>query len=134
HNIVIILENDHRLKGCIALNEFTGRPALRGDLPWRKLSTGINWQDRDDEALRHYLERMYGINHAGKTHDAVGVILTRHRFHPVREYLEGLTWDGIPRVDTLFIDMLGADDTPYVRAVTRKSLVAAVARVMRPGC
>lgn len=133
-NILIILENDPRLKGRIALNEFTGRAGVRGDLPWRKAADNPNWQDRDDAALRHYLERLYGISSVTKTHDAFEALLTRHKFHPVREYLESLTWDGAPRIETLLIDLLGADDTPYVRAVTRKALVAAVARVMQPGC
>ena len=56
-------------------------------------------------------------------------------FHPIRDYLNGLEpWDGVPRVETLLIDYLGAEDSAYVRAVTRKTLAAAVTRVMRPGC
>ncbi len=56
------------------------------------------------------------------------------RFHPVREYLENLPdWDGECRVDTLLCRCLQADDTPYVRAVTRKFLAAAVARIFYPG-
>ena len=57
HNILLILENDPRLKGRIALNEFTGRPAVLGDLPWRKKGDRDSWGE-DDEALRHYLERI----------------------------------------------------------------------------
>jgi predicted P-loop ATPase len=57
-----------------------------------------------------------------------------HKFHPVRDYLDACEWDEIPRVETLLIDYLGAEDTPYTRAVTRKALVAAVARIYRPGC
>lgn len=134
HNILTILEHDPRLKGRIALNEFTGRPAVRGDLPWRKLNNRPHWHDRDDDGLRYYLERLYGLNSPTKTSDALGVLLERHRFHPVRDYLTSLEWDKRPRADTLFIDYLGAQDTPYVRAVTRKALVAAVARIMEPGC
>lgn len=134
HNILLILENDPRLKGRIALNEFTGRPAVRDDLPWRKVDGRPNWHDRDDEALRHYLERLYEINAPGKTTDAFGVLLERNRFHPVRDYLNSLVWDGKPRIDSLLIDYLGAEDSEFVRAVTRKALAAAVARVMEPGC
>ena len=54
-------------------------------------------------------------------------------YHPVRDYLESLVWDGVPRLDTLLIDYLGADDTPYVRAATRKTLTAGVARIYEPG-
>lgn len=134
HNVLLVLENDPHLKGKIALNEFTGRPAVRGDLPWRPASLSIHWQDRDDEALRVYLEHVYVISGAGKVSDALGTLLHRQRFHPVRDYLRSLQWDGVQRLDTLLVDLLGAADTPYVRAVTRKALVAAVARVMRPGC
>ena len=62
------------------------------------------------------------------------MIAGENAFHPVRDYLNGCTWDGVPRVETLLIDYLGAEDTPYTRAVTRKTLVAAVARIYRPGC
>lgn len=134
HNILTILENDPRLKGRIALNEFTGRPAVLDDLPWRDRENRPNWHDRDDDGLRYYLERLYGLNSPTKTNDALGVLLERRKYHPVRDYLNSLEWDGQPRAETLFIDYLGAADTPYVRAVTRKALTAAVARIMAPGC
>ena len=52
----------------------------------------------------------------------------------MREYLDGCVWDGVPRVETLLVDYLGAEDTPYTRAVTRKALTAAAARIYDPGC
>lgn len=55
-------------------------------------------------------------------------------FHPVRDYLDGLEWDGVPRLDRWLIQHMGADDDPYVRAVGRLVLVAAVRRVRQPGC
>lgn len=132
HNALLILENDPKLVGKVKLNELTGRPAVCGELPWRRQDG--DWTDRDAEALRHYMERCYGLDNVGKIADALGVLLTRQKFHPVREYLNGLTWDGVERLDQLFINCLDAEDTPYVRAVTRKALVAAVARVETPGC
>ena len=63
----------------------------------------------------------------------MNVVAGENAFHPVRDYLDSCTWDGVPRVDTLLIDYLGAEDTPYTRAVTRKTLAAAVARIYRPG-
>ena len=56
------------------------------------------------------------------------------KFHPVRDYIQKLEWDGKPRVDTFWIDYLGAEDNEYTRTVTRKHMVAAVARVFKPGC
>jgi putative DNA primase/helicase len=135
-NIVIILENDSLLKGKIALNEFSHRTMIRDSLPWHKLENiqeGDSWKDSDDAALRHYIERVYKITAPSKICDGLQIVEEKHRYHPIREYLSSLLWDGTPRVDTLFIDYLGAADSPFTRTVTRKALIAAVARVFTPG-
>lgn len=69
-------------------------------------------------------------------HDVASDYALTHRRHPVREYIESVaeTWDGTPRVDSWLIDFAGAEDTAYIRAVARLSLVAAVRRVLSPGC
>ena len=63
----------------------------------------------------------------------LAVVSSERRYHPVKEYLSALKWDGKERIDTLLVDYMGAEDTPYVRAVTRKMLCAAVARIYEPG-
>ena len=103
-------------------------------LPWRETKGLSPWTDADDAALRYYLERTYGLTGKDRIFDAVNVVAQSNAFHPVREYLDSCTWDEVPRVETLLIDYLGAEDTPYTRAVTRKALAAAVARIYRPGC
>ena len=135
-NIVIILRNDPRLKDSIGGNDiFQQKPVKFGSLPWWKWDpSNPGWTDADDAGLRYYLEKCYKIVSKGKVDDAVAFIQEQNSFHPVRDYLNGLLWDGTPRVDTLFIDYLGAEDTAYSRAVARKVLAAAVARVMTPGC
>lgn len=133
-NTVTILSHDPRLAGRLAFNEMEHSIVAQEDLPWRKIIGASQWVDSDDAALRLYLERMYGISSKDKIYDAVNVVAQRNRFHPVREYLEGCIWDGVPRVETLLVDYLGAEDSPYTRAVTRKTLAAAVARIFRPGC
>lgn len=136
-NILIILENDPRLANAFALNEFSHLPVIRKSVPWRKVQNGQDgeaWHDSDDAALRHYIETVYGINSPTKVNDALAIVMERNKFHPVRDYLGSLWWDGIPRIDTLLVDYLGAEDSLYVRAVTRKALTAAVARVFNPGC
>ena len=55
-------------------------------------------------------------------------------YHPVHEYLDALSWDGTPRLDTWLIESAGAEDTPYTRAVSALVLIAAVRRVRVPGC
>ncbi|SPF40777.1 conserved hypothetical protein [Candidatus Desulfosporosinus infrequens] len=133
-NIRLIMEHDPRLCGTVGHNEFAHRIELLKDLPWRDTDKGSNWSDSDDAALRHYLEHGYDISHVGKTMDAMSVIVEKNRFNPVKDYLNRLVWDGVERLDTLLIDFFGAKDHEYTRAVTRKALTAAVARVLNPGC
>ena len=132
-NAVIILSNDPKLAGRLALNEMEHNIVSLSSLPWRVAKDVRQWTDSDDAALRFYLERVYGLTGKDRIFDAVNVVAQQNAFHPVRDYLDGCTWDGIPRVETLLVDYLGAEDTPYTRAVTRKTLVAAVARVYHPG-
>ena len=92
------------------------------------------WGNRDDANLRVYLEENYGVTGKDKIKDAKDAVFTRHRIHPIREYLNALVWDGVPRLETMMVDYLGVEDTRLNRAMTRKHFVAAVARVMQPGC
>lgn len=132
-NAVTILERDPLIRSTFGLNEFTGRVNLRKNLPWRRKEDGLLWSDVDDADLRHYMELGYNHTHKGNIEAAFTSVTRKNRFHPVREYLNGLVWDGTARIESLLIDYLGASDNEYVRAVTRKTLVAAVARIMEPG-
>lgn len=133
-NIVIILKNDPLLKGCIAFDDFQHRPAFVKNVHWREVNPSTDFiTDRDIHNLTHYLEKIYKISSTVKLEAALGVMCQSHRFHPVRKYLQSLIWDGRPRLDCLLVDYLGAVDSEYTRAVTRKAFVAAVARVFEPG-
>lgn len=133
-NYKIILMHDPNVAGKTRLNLFTGRIDVTGPLPWPRIAEGgALWRDSDTTQLRTYLESIVGKASKNDVTDAVEACAEENAYHPVRDYLAALTWDNTPRLDTLFIDYLGAADTPYTRAVTRKSFVAAVARVMAPG-
>lgn len=133
NNIVIIINNDVELKGKIKYNMFEGNIFLVGDVPWEKVTVERPFVDSDDAAMRHYLERVYGIFNTGKTFDAINIAAIKNKYHPIREYIEAQTWDGISRVSTLLIDYMGAENSKYVREVTKKMMVAAIARIYRPG-
>lgn len=136
-NVVMILENDPNLSGRLAYDQFKEAKIVMDDLPWRKLEReGEPWREdnADGPELRTYLEKTYGISHVGAIEDAKAAVSARHAFHPVRDYLRSLAWDGIPRADTLLIDYMGAEDNIYTREAGRKFLASAVARVMEPGC
>ncbi|MGL5752172.1 MAG: VapE domain-containing protein, partial [Paraclostridium sp.] len=136
NNIVIILENDAILKNKIALNEFSHQIAIKQNLPWVKVKNkkyGDIWTDADDSNLRHYLEKVYSIKSQQAIFDAISVVARKNSFHPIKDYLNSVVWDNTPRIDNLFIDYLGAENNEYTKAVARKMLVAAVARIMNPG-
>lgn len=133
-NVRLILENDPRLKGRFALNQFAGRGEILGRLPWTSNDHRRLWSDTDSNGLYWYLEKVYGITGRGNIDAALDIHAAAHAFNEVQDYLGRLVWDHKPRLDSLLIDYLGADDNPYTRAVTRKALVAAVARAMEPGC
>ncbi len=132
-NLLLILRNDSNLNGLGGRDLLNGRfTILTKKLPWP--SRGEYWTDTDDAGLRWYLESVYHIEGRQKIQDAVNLVFDESAFHPVRDYLNSLRWDGVPRVERLFIDYLGANDTKYTRTITRKTLAAAVARVFNPGC
>lgn len=133
-NAVCILQNDPHLKGCLAYDEMDHQIVTLKSLPWRKVKGKSPWSDQDDAALRYMFERVYGLTGKDRIFDAVNVAAQSASFHPVREYLDSCTWDGTKRLDTVLIDYLGAEDSEYTRTVTRKALVAAVARIYHPGC
>ncbi len=133
-NVLIILENDPNLKGKLAFDEFANRGLALGALPWDGRTERRVWGDPDDAGLLHRLEHVYGIQISDKRmYAAMTLCAQRHKFNDVKEYLTSLQWDGANRLDTLLTDYLGANDNVYTRAVIRKALVAAVARVMTPG-
>ena len=134
-NACILINNDPKLRDVFAYNEFARRISLKHSLPWRDVADTINSiRDADDSGLRRYLEDRYSYIGKASIADAVTCIAMDNCYHPVREYLDALKWDGEPRLDTLFIDYLGADDNSYTRAVTRKALTGAVKRIYEPGC
>lgn len=133
-NVLIILENDPLLKNKIVYEEFSNRIYALGALPWEQGADMRIWADNDDAGLRHYLEKVYKITGEKRILDAFSLSCHKHSYNAVKDYLTSLPeWDGVPRLDTLFIDYLGAADNAYTRAAARKSLTAAIARVMTPG-
>ena len=134
-NLALIFHNDPALKGKFSYNQFRHAVTANDALPWNTVDrTPRDFTDADDAGLRNYFDLRYGLTGKAKIADMFTEIAHEHRTDDVRDYLDGLEWDGVERVDTLLVKYLKADDTPYTRAVTRKTLVAAVARAMEPGC
>ena len=132
-NFGLILRHDPQLKGCIRRDLFCSRDVLAKDLPWRPMKLDQYWNNSDDNGLINYISGHYNLTAKTSILDALDFYASQNYFHPVRDYLNGLTWDGEPRLDNLLVDYFGAPDTDLTRAVTRKHFCAAVARVMTPG-
>lgn len=131
HNITLIMQNDENLKG-IVFNQLADGMEIKGKVPWKHPAKF--WRDADDAQLICYVDAAYGTFSARNYDIAVAKVVDDRSYHPIREFFESLPeWDGVKRVDTLLIDYLGAEDSPYVRAVTRKELCAAYVRVHNPG-
>lgn len=131
HNITLILQNDPMLKN-IVFNQLLDGMEIKGTVPWKHPSK--YWRDADDAQLISYVDSHYGTFSQRNYQIAVTKVSDDRSYHPIREYIETLPpWDGVPRVDTLLIDYLGARDNEYIRAVTRKTLCAAIRRVLDPG-
>jgi predicted P-loop ATPase len=136
-NIEILLSHGE-WKNVLAYDAFSNCEVIKAELPWRKKNRPDlpyePWLAEDDKRLQHWFGKKYEIKGASTIINAFTEVTRRNRFHPIKQYLESLYWDGVPRVERLFIDYLGAADTHYVRSVTRKMLLAAVTRIYEPGC
>lgn len=132
-NLNLILENDPDLQG-FAFNDMANRIQVTGEMPWDRPEGNSFWRDADSAQLKSLVDIRYGEFTTRNYDVSFTKVADDRHFHPVRDYLNGLPkWDGVKRVEELFIKYLQADDTEYVRTVTRKTFAAAVARVMCPG-
>jgi hypothetical protein len=160
HNIRLIIQNDPRTRGLARMNEFSqrivfrsepikrrrkrdkGRPVVNLEGPLWKVTDPLNgetWTDTHDTSIRAFIEAPttqggYAIKVSDR--DLIGSIdfdAQQNRFHPVREWILSTTWDGIPRVETLFIDYLGCDNTPYHRQCSILTMLGIVTRIFEPG-
>lgn len=133
-NAVTILTNDTKLKDNMVFDRFSNRFLITKKLPWSREDENYPrlWGDSDDAELRCYLEKNYD-KFKGKDliNDALLILKNRNSINVAKQYFENLrAHDGVNRLETLFIDYLGAEDTPYTRETTKKIFVAAVARAI----
>lgn len=132
-NLILILENDSDFQG-FAYNALAQQIEIIGEVPWNRALGNNFWRDSDTAQLKALIDKRY-LAFSNRNYDiAFTKVVDDRHFHPIRDYLNNLPkWDGIKRVESLFIDNLEADDNDYVRAVTRKIFAAAVARIHEPG-
>jgi predicted P-loop ATPase len=133
------LRNAPEICDCFAFDEMQRASILVKPLPlWNGPADAGDAarpiRDADIIQLQEWLQRQgvpkIGVN---TVHDAVEVRALERSFHPIRHYLNGLMWDGTPRLESWLTDYLGAEPTPYGSAIGRMFLLAMVARIFQPG-
>jgi predicted P-loop ATPase len=136
-NAITALRGAPEWDGVLWHDAFATTTVARKPPPWVRDPAGWSdtpWADRDDALVADWLQHqdiMVPMSIAGQ---AVEVVARDRVFHPVREYLDALTWDGTPRLDAWLLRYLGAEDNAYHRAVGPRWLISAVARIYVPGC
>ncbi|PXX53253.1 putative DNA primase/helicase [Pseudomonas sp. LAMO17WK12:I10] len=132
-NVELILGNDERWSGVIGFSAFSSKIVKLRAAPY---GGGVgDWADIDDMLVMKWLAQQYNLR-VKSTHviEAVSVVAHDHAFHPVRDYLNGLEWDRVPRLDSWLTDIMGVAPTEYSSKVGKRWMVSAVGRVMKPGC
>ena len=133
HNFEIVMDKDSRFAGKIRLNEFAQQPYLYGSVPWENENNCRAWSSHDDSALFSLIQADYGLKSRQDFADALKNVSMRNKFHPVRELLDSLTWDGKEHIRSLLPEYLGAEDSDYTYQVMRLWMLGAVSRVYKPG-
>jgi predicted P-loop ATPase len=132
-NAIVILGNDTRWAGRIQLDTFASNIRVNNP-PW-DMGDREFWSDTDDTRLQSWLIREHGLHlPIQDCFRAVAAVAEGNPTHPVRDWMESLRWDGTERLGTWLTAFLGAEDSPYTRAVGRWWLISAVARTYEPGC
>lgn len=127
-NFMAILQGDGRLKDLFLFNELSNTP--------ERIENGVprRWTDEDDSWLRGYIEQKYHLYSPQKLDDALRVRFTQKRYHPVRDKIKSLVWDGKERIKRLLIDWMKADDCAYSEEVSRLIFAGGIHRIFNPGC
>ena len=133
-NFEIIMDNDSRFAGKIKFDEFSRQEYLMGKIPWESENCDRAWGSHDDAALYSIIQTDYGVKNRNDYFDAIKNVSMRNKFHPVRDILDSLEFDGEEHIRSLLPDYLGVEDTEYSYQVMRLWMLGAVARVYEPGC
>lgn len=132
-NVILILQGEGG-KDVFKRDDFANAELYGSDAPWGG-KRGAEFTDLDTILIKSWLADNYRFEPSNdRINEAVAKIASLNRYHPVREYLDRLEWDGKPRLDTWLKDYLGARaPEPYLSAVSRKVLTAMIARIYEPG-
>ena len=131
-NCLTVFQNDPYLQGAIRYNILTERIDIVKALWWEKPTATLN--DTDFNYLMLYLEDKYGLTSEKKIVKAISIVADCNKYHPIRDYLNSLKWDGTERIRYALTRYLGAEDSEYTYECLRLFMLGAIRRVFKPGC
>ena len=132
-NCLTVFQCDPLLSGAVAYNLLTDRTDILKPIGYKRPQNSP-MTDTDMKYIRLYLEETYGLTSEKKIQDAADLAANENSYHPVREYLNSLTWDGTGRVRFCLRHFLGADTDQYTYEALRLFLLGAIHRAFFPGC
>lgn len=131
-NCMTVFQRDPLLKSAIRKNELSGKIDIVGEMGWERTSCSVT--DTDVYQLHWYLEKQYGLKNERNINKAMNIVASENRYHPIRKYLEQLTWDGKQRIGRLLPKYLGAEDDAYTGEIMQLLMLAAIHRIYELGC
>lgn len=132
-------DETHKVKNplynMLRYNLFTERAEFEHKAPWHKIGNKVNWDDNDTRLFRYWLSTNQHFNVSKDICDDTAYIIAHQRsYHPIKDYLENIRWDGVPRLDRLLTVYCGASDEPWIHELSKNTFIAACARIYKPGC
>ncbi|MDO4529471.1 MAG: virulence-associated E family protein [Lachnospiraceae bacterium] len=131
-NCVIVLEEDPLFKGKIRLNELSEMTDLVGEVSWER--SWVTMDDIDRAHIMMRLEEVYGLSSDKRIDRAITIVANRNRYHPIRDVLNSLKWDGTERVKHALSHFFGVEPSEMSYEALKIFMLGAVCRVFRPGC
>ena len=132
-NCLMVFQHDPLLSGAIAYNLLTDRTDVVKPIGYDR-SPSASMTDTDMKYIRLYLEENYDLTSEKKIMDAADLAAHQNSYHPIRDFLNSLTWDGTERIRYCLHHFLGAEADEYTFQALRLFLLGAIHRAFRPGC
>ena len=132
-NCMTVFYRDPLLKGAIRKNELTCRLDLKMKTGWKR-SISSSLTEVDEYQIQRYMESNYGLRSENNINKAIHIIASENGYHPIKQYLESLEWDGEERIKHAMTRYLGVDEDEYSEALMKLLLTAAIKRIYEPGC
>ena len=130
-NCLTVFQRDPLLRGAVSYNILSERVDIVKPLGWERTSATLT--DMDMKYLLLYLEEHYGLTSEKKVENAIQIVANENRYHPVRDYLNSLQWDGTERIRYALHHFLGADTDEYTFEALKLFMMGASRRVFQPG-